>query len=510
MSRYKDRVIIKMKDFNLIDEAWIPVRMGGEAAELGLREVILRAHEIERLEDPSPLVEVALFRLLLAVVHRALEGPANTADLLALYQAGSFPASAVDGYLRNFQERFWLFHPEAPFYQVADLPTDDVLPWTKLRPDVASGNNPTLFSHAHDDTPQPASYAEAARHLLAHQTFTPGGLIRRLGVTSGVDAPLARAAAFVPQGNNLFESLTYSLVPYRPEGDQPIWEAPPIKTADLQADASKRPQKKLPYDGRTRVFTWFSRAVKLLPENGQVLYMGYGPGVDPISPEQYTKDPHVAYRRNKDRLLPVRLRQDRAFWRDFTSLYPKEGAGIPPAALETAARIKTQLLQPDPLPLAVLGQVTDQAKVLEIRRELYPVPASQSLAALGILIERALEAVEKTASCLSKAGWVTASRLLSLDPNRKPDSGEVRALIDSFPLLPRYYQVLGLDFPAFLARAEEDPEAAYAYWLDAVQNARRAAWRETRAAIGTEARALKAIQEGERTLYSCIKKEVSE
>ncbi len=496
-----------MKAFLLTQEPWIPVRLQGRSVEVSLEDALLLAHKIERLEDPSPLVEAALFRLLLAVIHRALEGPEDRWTLLELHQSGQFPKNRILRYLNAHRERFWLFHPEAPFYQVADLPTDNPAPWTKLRAEIASGNNPTLFSHAYDDNPTPVGYAEAARHLVAHQSFAPGGLIRRLGVTSAVDAPLARAAVFIPQGANLFESLVYSLVPYTPEGDEPIWEAPPVQAKELLADARKRPGKKLPFEGRTRVYTWLSRGIRLIPERGYVRFMGYGPGIDPLEPELYHHDPHVAYRSDRDRLLPVRLREDRAFWRDFTALYPEEGSGIPPAALDAAAWLKMQAANGKPVALSVYGQVTDQSKVLEIRREHYPLPTRQERGTLRIALQTALERVEETADCLRKGARVMASRLLS--PERTPDPGEVRALVESFPLLPLFYQRLGGEFPRFLVELDGDLESAHGLWREAITRAQREAWQETRNAIGTEARALKALQEGERALLRCLNKEAS-
>jgi CRISPR system Cascade subunit CasA len=76
-----------------------------------------------------------------------------------------------------------------------------------------------------------ATYAQAARALLVHQTFTPGGLLRRFGVPSAKGAPLAGAAAFLPTGENLFQTLLLNLVPYsstEAREDAPVWEAPPF------------------------------------------------------------------------------------------------------------------------------------------------------------------------------------------------------------------------------------------------------------------------------------------
>src|SRR5688500_11864567 len=71
--------------FSLVDEPWIPcltVR-GGPAEMLGLGAVLTRPREIREIADDSPLVTVALHRLLLAILHRNF-GPASTPDWIAL------------------------------------------------------------------------------------------------------------------------------------------------------------------------------------------------------------------------------------------------------------------------------------------------------------------------------------------------------------------------------------------------------------------------------------------
>ena len=52
--------------FNLIDQPFIPcVTREGQHAEFSLLETLTRAHEIRELCDESPLVTIALHRLLL-------------------------------------------------------------------------------------------------------------------------------------------------------------------------------------------------------------------------------------------------------------------------------------------------------------------------------------------------------------------------------------------------------------------------------------------------------------
>lgn len=60
-----------MPEFNLVDEKWIPCLMSGTYTrkEFSLRECLLQAHDIQEVIHNSPLVTVALHRLLLAVIH---------------------------------------------------------------------------------------------------------------------------------------------------------------------------------------------------------------------------------------------------------------------------------------------------------------------------------------------------------------------------------------------------------------------------------------------------------
>jgi len=495
-----------MKAFNLIDEPWIPVRNGATVREVGLREALLEAHRFQRLEAASPLVGVALTRLLLAVLHRAYRGPQSSREQAQIFARGRFDASAINSYLDRWRDRFWLFHPTAPFWQVPDLPEDDPLPWTKLRPEFAAGNNPTLFDHTYDDAPPLASFAEAARSLAAHQTFTTGGLIRRYGVQSGVGAPLAVSAAFFAIGANLFHTLTQALAAYDESDDQPLWETDPVALSELEGDENKQPRKKVPLLGRTRAYTWLSRGVRLLNTGDGVRYMAYGPGVHPLT-DRFDPDPMVAYvkQAKTGNLVPVRLRADKAFWRDFSALFPEDGAGLSPLTLESARHLQQQTGTRRTLRIEVAGQVTDQAKVMEIRRETYPLPTRAEGHALRVFVPRATQLADDTATCLRKGGWQLARLLLSL--SRDPDKQEVRALLDSFPLLPYYWNRLGNAFSAFLEKLGDDPDGAWTIWETGVRDVSNAAWAVTTKTVGTEARQLKAVQEAEKTWRTCTAKE---
>src|SRR5579884_3951395 len=329
-----------MASFNLLSDPWIPVLdLAGARRLVGIRDALGEARCIKRISLASPLAEIAVHRLILAILHRALDGPSSTADAVEIYKSGQLPRTRIEAYLDRWAHRFDLFD---------------------------SGHNPTLFDHTLDDSPPPASPAEAALALIVHQSFAPGGLIKRLGVTSGKAAPLASVAVFLPQGATLFETLLLNLSPYTSEGDEPIWEHPPYRAGDIEGGRARAM-----LSGLTRIYTWMSRAARLLSEDGgKVRFIAYGPGVQPQ--EAPSLDPMLAYQRIDSRMHPYKLPHDRSFWRDFEAVLPGDPGWVAPGVLAHARGFLRQTERTSLLvPLVVAGQITDQAKVVDVRREVY-------------------------------------------------------------------------------------------------------------------------------------------
>src|SRR3989337_362986 len=103
--------------FNLIDQPWIPcVQADGQVSELSLSETLSQAHEVRGLQGDSPLETAALYRLLLAILHSALRGPASRAEWTALWQAGRWDTHRLQAYLQPWRHRFDLFDSHRPFY----------------------------------------------------------------------------------------------------------------------------------------------------------------------------------------------------------------------------------------------------------------------------------------------------------------------------------------------------------------------------------------------------------
>lgn len=165
-----------MPSFNLIDQPWLPcVTHDGAGKEVSLRDALLRAHDFRELYDPSPLVTVSLHRLLLAILHRAYQGPEGIEEWSDIWRGGRFDAARLNAYLDQWQHRFDLFDPARPFYQVPFIDGERLSPIWRLAQENASGNNATLFDHSIDGSPGQMPAAMAARYLVAIQATAVAG-----------------------------------------------------------------------------------------------------------------------------------------------------------------------------------------------------------------------------------------------------------------------------------------------------------------------------------------------
>ncbi|MGO4758147.1 type I-E CRISPR-associated protein Cse1/CasA, partial [Streptomyces sp. 2MCAF27] len=118
------RVVDLVPSFDLVSRPWLPVQgLDGTTTELSLRDVFAQAGDLRRLVGDVPTQEFALLRLILAVLHDAVDGPEDVDVWEKLWEAND-PFAAVPDYLERHRQRFDLLHPTYPFFQVADLRTD--------------------------------------------------------------------------------------------------------------------------------------------------------------------------------------------------------------------------------------------------------------------------------------------------------------------------------------------------------------------------------------------------
>ena len=323
-----------MFHFDLVREPWIPClrAVDGRSEELGLLAVLARAHELREISDPSPLVTITLHRLLLAILHRVLDGPRSPQAWWDLWNQGRFDHARFEAYFRRWSERFDLFHPEYPFYQTAGLPEEKSQVSAKLTPEVASpGNAVLLFDHTLDSALTPS---EAARALIAYHAFAVGGLVTYLPGEekhrSAKAGPLAGSAVALVRGPTLFHTLLLNLHRYDPEDDVPC-PADPDDAPCWEQNAPITPVDRPPR-GYLDYLTWQSRRSRLIPTadaDGQivvrraVILKGFQLPDDFEQPRvetmvAFVKNP--APRKGEDPWKPIGFNTERAIWRDSLAL----------------------------------------------------------------------------------------------------------------------------------------------------------------------------------------------
>ncbi|MDB5311576.1 MAG: CRISPR-associated protein Cse1 family [Gemmataceae bacterium] len=468
--------------FNLIKEPFIPcVRLGGESVEYGLRDVLLNAHEIAEVRDRSPLVTIALHRLLLAILHRCYDGPRKPNNRLAIRAAGRYDADRISAYFAktNCADRFDLFHDKYPFYQRAGFKTADPSGINRLAQELSRGNNAALFDHTTDDPPPAMSPAQAARVVIAEQAFAVGGGKSDTGNTT--HASLVSGAVVLVQGRTLFETLWLNLTVYDGEErpvvsdpeDAPVWEQPLIEP---------HKQSATPF-GYLDFLTWQSRTLRVQPEieNERVVVrrVFYAQGRK-CEPDTGFFNPMMAYARKdkKDPWQPVRFNEYRDLWRDSTALYhvcdPEDAFERAPRTIHDLAGdgLNSALSATAKYKVSVFGLCTDKAKVNFWRQESLPLPLEylEDVDLVGSL-KTVLRLAEEVASeALRKAVWVTAANRLTGDSGMNPDTDRVRALVNSFAPERLYWSRLELPYRKLIvdlanAKSSENRTALIRGWF---------------------------------------------
>jgi CRISPR system Cascade subunit CasA len=245
-----------MASFNLIDSPFVPCVVGGRIELWPLRSTLVRAHEVDELRDPSPMVTLALHRLLLAILHRTLNGPDSPEQWKKWWDKKCFDPDPINGYLSEVAvtEHFDLFDARRPFFQDVVFEAKTRGGINQIVRELSRGNNATLFDHTHEGPPPKLEAPAVARALITEQLFALGGGKSELGYTSS--APAVGGVLILIRGENLFETLLLNLMPPDVAGfqaeapnDRPAWERPKRPSADSHTP-----------DGYLDYLTWQSRS----------------------------------------------------------------------------------------------------------------------------------------------------------------------------------------------------------------------------------------------------------
>ncbi|MER5631820.1 type I-E CRISPR-associated protein Cse1/CasA [Streptomyces nitrosporeus] len=356
--------------YNLIDQPCVPVRWKPDSTAstadalpdlVGLRELLLRSHDIESLAVADAPAHAALLRILYAITARVagltdqgVEGDWDERRLEVL-DHGRFLTEEVDGYFEEFRSRFFLFAPGGrPWMQDPRLAEQcdaaNTAGVNKLIVTRPSGNNHSWFRHDTDIAPELPTAPEAFLSLLVWHYYGPSGRcssreVKGVKTASATAGPLRTALSYHPEGNSLFETLLAGLLP--PEesvnGQEDLcpWEQEDLPDPDRPPRQSQGPRSRhtgrsqhalllLPDETSTHVrdafITWAYRGERLPREDDYLIWQ--------------TSQQGNRYPRPAD--------AGRALWRDLDALLlqnPPAGSAHPrqPRVFRSAAEVSEDL-----------------------------------------------------------------------------------------------------------------------------------------------------------------------
>lgn len=455
--------------FNLIDKPWIPcVQMDGQLIEHNLHDTLEKAHELRGVQGDSPLETASLYRLLLAVLHSALRGPANKSEWVKLWNEKQFEMSRFDKYFKEWHSSFDLFDKEHPFYQVKSSEDGRQKFSNDVLPDVASGTNATLFSHSVDEINISLPPAKAARTLLVMQTMSIAGGWG-MAPRESSDAPWGRGVIFLVEDENLFGILMLNLLRY------PDKDVMPNTDDDIPAWEMKNPftpKREQPL-GYLDYLTWQNRQVYLIPEgekeNPFVREMRISQG---LKLDASVLDPMKHYRIDETRgYLVLRFLEEKVLWRDSSALFKVHNptTSRPPHNFSWLANLAgdEKIDKRHAYKFMALGMSNDQAKIAYYRHENFPLPIEYlQKDELVEQLSKALAFAEEVRRSL----WTAGSRLAILIVSPASDGkswkdiskltkDDANKLYGHWGIERYYWSKLEIPFSVFLQTLPNDPTA---------------------------------------------------
>lgn len=484
-----------VETFDLTCRPWLPVlRDDGSEDELSLVEVFAQADRLRRLVGDVPTQEFALLRLLLAILHDAVEGPVDLDHWQQLWEDG-IPLGGPDGvdaYLQQHRGRFDLLHPETPFFQTAGLrtPKNEIASLDRLVADVPNGSQ---FFTMRARGVERLSFAEAARWVVHAHAFDTSGI--KTGakgdprIKGGKVYPLGVGWAgnlggvFV-EGGNLRETLLLNLIAFDTDNlridadaDRPAWRHPPPGPAEMDPlELSRRPA------GVRDLYTWQSRRIRLAFDSDGVhgVVLAYGDTL--AARNQHQREPMTSWRRSpaqekKHGLPQVYLPREhdpgKSAWRGLGALVAGRAHGadqrqeaadiVRPRILDWVARLTVEGdFEPDFLVRARLVGAeygTQQSVIDEIVDDSVTMPVVLLHQRDTLLGQAAIDAVNDAENGVSVLGDLAAdlARTIGADPEPARSNAATRA-----------YGMLDGPFRDWLADLDitEPPPPQRAAWQD--------------------------------------------
>lgn len=517
-----------MAEFNLIDEEWIPcITLDGSSKEFGILDTLQKAHELREICDDSPLVTVAIHRLLLAILYRAFQGPTGMGQWKTLFANGSFNGNkSLTDYLAKdkWYDRFFLFDDDYPFMQVAKLDLNEYKDDGKIKKDNSDGlmrllreapdkGGRILFDHRVGTERPEYEPKQIARMILAAQSYSGTGVASGGKIVDQVISPspcqfatCVKGLCLWFQGKNLFQTLLFNLVPTSIDAnDLPAWE-----DSNIIKSAKRSWKKPIPFAGPVQRFTPLSRFIRVLDRRSMLFTNGLKATAD-------ASDPMKAYSRTNDadQFTPIELSKDKAAWRDAHTLFSLgTSTRKPPTCLNhVAGLLHDGTLPSSARPRAnVVGLATDKGKSLLWRHERLPVSIAllsdvNLVERLGKKTDGLLPIAEQIADELHSRTTGIA-RFIRIPSGREPSKNEwddINKIVKDIDPRPAYWARLEEHFFDLLENLSSDwdgttgdwkpadKQIATQTWRDAIKQEAERALEESIHSLGTTARAISAV-----------------
>lgn len=376
--------------YNLVDENWIPILWrDGQPGLVGLRSALVDAGRIREVAAPNPMDNVALLRLLLAVLHWC-KHTLTDEERAALAQAPGIPEQWL-GKLDQNRDRFDILGSATRLYQDPKQATEKPnRPVSDLFAYLPAGTEINHFRHVYDRTAAlcPACCAAGLVRLPAAEK--QGGSGKSPSINN------APPAYFLPVGRSLLETLTANW-PHEggPVGDDPAWAVGPSEGSDtIGVQEGYTWQPRVTWLGEPRGGTGTS-CLRCGAPGALIRSMACKKGRNRKGDDRGWRDPHVAW--ETDGRTPQRADEetkDRALRGSDPLAYPSREAAL---WRRTARAVLSPDLNAPPVPALAVGgteahpaqdrQVqcfepfTKQAKTFDEHRDRWRIPRAVWLSA---------------------------------------------------------------------------------------------------------------------------------
>jgi len=353
------------REFNLLDEKWIRVlQPDGAVKEVSLTDALLYAHEYKELAGETPTQDVALLRLLLAVLHAVFlrvdeNGTQNPIDSSrqaynrwgALWNARRLPEKPIREYFDRWRDRFWLFDKERPFYQVPQAVNGTQYDAAKLDGELLKSNNKLrLFTMSSGTSKKRMTYAQAARWLLHVNAYDDAsGKPKKEKGNEKMPSPgvgwLGKLGVIFAVGENLFETLILNLTILQ-DGQEP-WSEDELPCWELERPRSaQRTEINLPQNPASLLTLQSRRLLLQRDEKGVTGYCLLG-GDFFEEKDAFTEQMTLWKQQKKNSrqssmevLVPQKHDSARFIWQEFPTVISDSSSTRKPGIIEWLTKLR--------------------------------------------------------------------------------------------------------------------------------------------------------------------------